>query len=517
MPLHIAYYGYQSKPASLLQGIHFNTTALLCPLVLLKTQNRSNIEPSSSLDNKDAVHAILVPNTTMSLPGNLVPSTPMPPDDTLAGSLAYTLPPATGFPEIQGWMKLGMAINLSNLVEHSREVLSEPKCLLYTMNPSFPGDQIMLITDALTNAIQGLTRNVNICLLPPVLTHGAAKNERDVQPSAEPFLFCLSNITTNQKNCLVSQQCWSTDAITFFIILFNPKPLTYITIIHKLTHPDTEAGARGVSGVVKMAIHDSPEVNAFIAANCDALSSSLSPEQAVAVIVNSVMIKKLDLIVTGGQKEQTWAIYPGETSSELSPSTLTWPPTVKVSTTPKTSDVCSAMVLTTQRHYALIPSPWVGMDQSPMQWAAAILLLQLTLTPSRFLTSIAPQPERTDWTKAEEYMVVEEDTEDREGTESFAESNQKCTNLKVASRRQWNGRSTSQECRRINSSRFRVWINWCGNKDRRNGLSQTNNPDLANIKFIINQINNKSELADIIVKLITDEDETKSQKQELDQ
>ncbi|KAK0187677.1 hypothetical protein F5146DRAFT_1226077 [Armillaria mellea] len=351
------------KPASLLQGIHFNTTALLCPPVLLKTQrvlfavripltpaqlrlppasatnsdlsplpnihyddishretlpqlDRSNIEPSSSLDDEDAVHAILVPNTTMSLSGNLVPSTPMPPDDTLAGSLAYTLPPATGFPEIQGWTKLGTAINLSNLVECSHEVLSEPKCLLYTVNPSFPGDQIMLITDALTNAIQGLTRNVNICLLPLVLTRGAAKNEHDVQPGAEPFLFCLSNITTNQKNCLISQQCWSTDAITFFIIPFNPKPLTYITIIHKLTHPDTKAGTRGVSGVVKTAIHDSPEVNAFITANCDALSSSLSPEQAVAVIVNSVMVKKLDLIVTGGQKEWTWAIY------AISPTTI---------------------------------------------------------------------------------------------------------------------------------------------------------------------------------------------------
>ncbi|KAK0189958.1 hypothetical protein F5146DRAFT_1224929 [Armillaria mellea] len=245
----------------------------------------------------------------MSLPGNLVPSAPMPSDDTLTGSLTYTLPPATRFPEIQGWMKLSMAINLLNLVECSHEVLSEPKCLLYTMNPSFPGDQIMLITNALTNAIQGLTRNVNICLSPPVLTHGAAKNEHDVQPGAEPFLFCLSNITTNQKNCLVSQQCWSTDAITFFIILFNPKSLTYITITHKLTHPDTEAGARGVSGVVKTTIHDSLEVNAFIAVNRDALSSSLSPEQAVMVIVNSVMVKKLDLIVTGGQKEWTWAIY----------------------------------------------------------------------------------------------------------------------------------------------------------------------------------------------------------------
>ncbi|KAK0183772.1 hypothetical protein F5146DRAFT_1147019 [Armillaria mellea] len=100
----------------------------------------------------------------------------------------------------------------------------------------------------------------------------------------------MSNITSNQKNHLVSQQCWSTDAITFFVILFNPKPLTYI--IHTLTHPDTEA-----------------EVNAFFVVNWDALSSSLSSEQAVVTIVNSAMVKKLDLIVTGGQKKWTWAIY----------------------------------------------------------------------------------------------------------------------------------------------------------------------------------------------------------------
>ncbi|KAK0183773.1 hypothetical protein F5146DRAFT_1229358 [Armillaria mellea] len=239
MPLHIAYYSYQSKPASLLQGIHFNTMVLHCPLVLLKTQrvlfavqipltsaqlqlppapvmnsnlsplpniyynnisheetlpqlDRSNIKPPSSLDDEDAVHAILVPNTTMSLQGNFIPGTPMPPDDTLAGSLAYTLPPTTGFPEIQEWMKLGMTINLSNLVEQSHKDLSEPKCLLYTVNPSFLGDQITLITDALTNTIQGLIRNMNICLLPPVLTCSATKTECDVKPGAEPFLFCLS-------------------------------------------------------------------------------------------------------------------------------------------------------------------------------------------------------------------------------------------------------------------------------------------------------------------------------------
>ena len=101
-----------------------------------------NIEPPSSLDNEDAVHAILVPNTTMSLQPNFVPGTPMSPDDTLTGNLAYILPPAVGFPEIQGWMKLGMAINLSNLVKRSHEDLSELKYLLYMANPFFSRDQI---------------------------------------------------------------------------------------------------------------------------------------------------------------------------------------------------------------------------------------------------------------------------------------------------------------------------------------------------------------------------------------
>ncbi len=226
-------------------------------------------------------------------------------DDAPAGNLAFTLPPADGFPEIQGWTKLSTAINLSNLVERSRDDLSHPKCLLYAVSPSFPGDQITQITDSLTSTIQGITGNENICLSPPVLTHGPAKSECEIQPGVEPFLFCLSNITTGQRDCLVSQQCWSTDIITFFIIPFTPKLLTYLTTIHKLTHPDTEAGARGVSGVVKMAIRNSPEATAFITANHDAISSSLSPEQAVAMIINSVMVRKMDLIVAGGHKERT--------------------------------------------------------------------------------------------------------------------------------------------------------------------------------------------------------------------
>ncbi|PBK82591.1 hypothetical protein ARMGADRAFT_1090165 [Armillaria gallica] len=34
----MAYYGYQNKPTSLLQGLHFNTTAPHCPPVLLRNQ-----------------------------------------------------------------------------------------------------------------------------------------------------------------------------------------------------------------------------------------------------------------------------------------------------------------------------------------------------------------------------------------------------------------------------------------------------------------------------------------------
>ncbi|PBK96195.1 hypothetical protein ARMGADRAFT_1077699 [Armillaria gallica] len=58
-----------------------------------------------------------------------------------------------------------------------------------------------------------------------------------------------------------------------------------------------------------MAIQNSPEVLAFITGNCDALSSSLSPEQALNTIVSSVNVRKMDLIGAGGQKEQTWAVY----------------------------------------------------------------------------------------------------------------------------------------------------------------------------------------------------------------
>ncbi|KAK0235617.1 hypothetical protein EDD85DRAFT_837523 [Armillaria nabsnona] len=360
-PDQIALYGYQSKPASLLQGIHFNATALHCPLVLLGNQrvptavriplstaqiprltapslryHTSNLpndknpyvhddkappqeiftrpdNPTidsdlSDLDDEDTVQSILVPNLAMSSGNHYAPDTP-PPDETITGTLAFTLPPAAGFPAIQGWTKLGTAINLSNMVEHSRESLSEPKCLVYTANPSFPGNQITQITDSLTEAISGITGNNSICLSPPVLTRGAAKNEREMQAGVEPFLYCLSNITTAQRDRLVSQQCWSTDVATFFVIPFHPKPLTYIATIHKLTHPDTEAGARGVTGVVQMAMQNSPEVLAFITGNRDALSSSLSPEQALNAIVNSVNVRKMDLIGAGGQKERTWAVY----------------------------------------------------------------------------------------------------------------------------------------------------------------------------------------------------------------
>ncbi len=80
-------------------------------------------------------------------------------------------------------------------------------------------------------------------------------------------------------------------------------------MIHKLTHPDTEANARGVIGVVQMAIQNFPKVLAFKTGNHDALSSSLSPKQALNTIVSSINVKKMNLIGAGGQKEQTRAVY----------------------------------------------------------------------------------------------------------------------------------------------------------------------------------------------------------------
>ncbi|PBK82592.1 hypothetical protein ARMGADRAFT_1090166 [Armillaria gallica] len=283
-----------------------------------------NIEGTIDSDDENTIHAILLSNSFMQPEIIHTPATPpMSSDDAPAGNLTFTLPFADRFLEIQGWTKSGTAINLSNLVEHSQDDLSHPKCLLYAVNPSFPGDQITQITDSLTSTIQGITGNENICLFPPVLTHGLAKSECKIQLGVESFLFCLSNIMTGQRDWLVSQQCWSTDIITFFVIPFTPKLLTYLTTIHKLTHPNTEAGTRRVSGVIKMAIQNSPEATALITANCDAISSSLSPEQAVTMIVNSVMVRKMDLIVAGGHKERTWAIY-ATSPTEMFNTYLTW-------------------------------------------------------------------------------------------------------------------------------------------------------------------------------------------------
>ncbi|KAK0483049.1 hypothetical protein EDD18DRAFT_1112324 [Armillaria luteobubalina] len=389
MPHQIVLFGYETKPPSLLQGIHFGTTAPVSPpvllgnervpmavripltpsqllpqqyhntdcstLSLLTTCNNNvplnqpdypNIEDQANSSDEDTVRAILAPNPSMSSP-LFVPGTPIPPNNTPTGTLAYTLPPAAGFLQIQGWTKLGTAINLSNLVENSRENL----------------------------------RNKDVILLPPVLSCGAAKNERE--------------------------RCWSTDAITFFIIPFNPKPLSYLTTIHKLTHPDTEAGARGVTGVVQIAIQNSPEAIAFITANRDAISSSFSEEQAIASIVNSVEVRKMDLIVAGGHKERTW-----------------------VFTTQRTTNAPSAMALTIRLPFAPTPLLWDGMDQSLAQQVVSILPQWSTLMPfksSTFNVPLLARPEQTKDMECEVDLEDLEDLEDPEASEEAGGSTMDCT------------------------------------------------------------------------------------------
>ncbi|KAK0495269.1 hypothetical protein EDD18DRAFT_1106496 [Armillaria luteobubalina] len=229
-----------------------------------------------------------------------IPGTPIPPDDTPTGNLAYTLPPAASFPQIQCWTKLGTAINLSNLVKNSCQNLT-----LQKMNESYP-------------------------------------------------------------------KCWSTDAITFFVIPFNPKPLLYLTTIHKLTHLDTEAGVRGVTGVVQIAIQNSPKVIAFITANRDTILSSFFEKQAIASIVNSVEVQKIDLIVAGGYKEQMWD----------------------------------------------------GMDQFPAQQVISILPQWLTLIPFKSLTFTVPPLVRPKQTEDKGCKV---DLEDPEVSEEAGGSTMDCT------------------------------------------------------------------------------------------
>ncbi|KAK0477709.1 hypothetical protein EDD18DRAFT_1114613 [Armillaria luteobubalina] len=352
-------FGYETKPPSLLQGIHFGTTAPVSPPVLLGNErvptavqipltpsqlppqqyhntdcsmlslltscnndvplnqpDYPNIEDQANSSDEDTVRAILAPNPTMSSP-LFVPGTPIPSDDTSTGTFAYTLPPVAGFPQIQSWTKLGTAINLSNLVENSCE-----------------------------------------------------------------------NLTTQQDQ-LVSQRCWSTDAITFFVIPFNPKPLSYLTTIHKLTHPDTEAEARGVTGVVQIAIQNSPKAIAFITANHDAILSSFSEEQAIALIVNFVEVWKMDLIVVGGHKERTW------------------PPIGKVFTTQRTTDAPSAMALTTRLPFAPTLLLWDGVDQSPAQQSSTFTIPLLT---------------RPEWTEDEGCEVDLKDLEDFEDPKASEEA-----------------------------------------------------------------------------------------------
>ncbi|PBK88106.1 hypothetical protein ARMGADRAFT_1034377 [Armillaria gallica] len=170
---------------SLLQELHFNTTAPHCSPVHFKNQT----SPMHDCSNNKNIHTNI--DLRLYCRPLFQPATPlMSSDDTPTGNLTFTLLPADGFPEIQDWTKSGTVINLSN--------------------------HITQITNSLTSAIQGITGNKNICLLPPVLTHGPAKRQRD---------------------CLISQQFWSINIITFFVISFTPKPLMYLTTIHKLTHP----------------------------------------------------------------------------------------------------------------------------------------------------------------------------------------------------------------------------------------------------------------------------------------
>ncbi|KAK0441751.1 uncharacterized protein EV420DRAFT_1649869 [Desarmillaria tabescens] len=245
-----------------------------------------------------APHHIYVPDTPpqASSPPLMQPPLPVQPPllmqptppagHTPTNHISFTPAPASGFPKVQGWTKDATWFNLSSTVETSRTNITMPKCYFITGNP-------------------------DIMLSPPVLTRGKAYGEKEpyTENHINPFLFCLSNITEHEQDSLLSQRCWSSDIITFFAITTNPKPYSYLLMLHKLTYPDTDAGAEGVCKVVRAALRHSPNIRTFITTNRDALSSTLTTDEALEVVVSSVRAKKLDIIVTAGRKERTWAIY----------------------------------------------------------------------------------------------------------------------------------------------------------------------------------------------------------------
>jgi hypothetical protein len=155
------------------------------------------------------------------------------------------------------------------------------------------------------------TAIANLLSIPePTVDPPAAANPSTCKFAA-PWCFLVTGLPPTAATTLIYNQIWSTPVITFFAILFTPRPSDYICTIANLTFPESKANE--VLHLIKTTVLNSKQAKICIAFD--------NPDpNALRYTTDSMYIHPLRIALpgsTGGGHRTIWNLYSDPPSLSL--------------------------------------------------------------------------------------------------------------------------------------------------------------------------------------------------------
>src|SRR5436190_7028808 len=195
-------------------------------------------------------------------------------------------------PQIHGWDEDIVSNNLDPSQRALWQDVTPPKLFVYPWEAGYrpnAANTVALIKSVIANLLSIPKPAVGAPLA------AITQNQR----YAPPWLFLVTGITEKVAIELVTKQCWSTPAITFFAIPYAPLTSTFLCTIENLTFLDTEQDQ--VTKLVRATIQQNSRAR-------DHIAFSSSPD-ALSAVLDSIDVQPLKMAIAGGGTKLVWNVY----------------------------------------------------------------------------------------------------------------------------------------------------------------------------------------------------------------
>ncbi|KAF4588849.1 hypothetical protein EYR40_010404 [Pleurotus pulmonarius] len=250
------------------------------------------------------------PPTTSSATLNAPPAA----GNTMGATATPALPPLTTTqpPRLQGVTKEEVFKNMNRTMLAQWEAITGIKVIILPYDPGYAPDRVMATNAKLRSAIMSI---LQLPAMPPLGPPAPEKPTNDRANNAPPYGFMLGPVSAEEEQLLTARQVWSTEAISFFALPWNPSPGTFIGTITGLTYEPDAPGINAISQKLKNLIFASVPILQLVEERHDTIPNYIDPAMGLATLLNTMQIRPWD--DDGHTQLQRYSSHDGQALLEL--------------------------------------------------------------------------------------------------------------------------------------------------------------------------------------------------------